>query len=137
MSFLARMVVALAVLCLTRPAEAAEQWTVLQEKSQVGFLVHSTMNTFHGKAQAVFGGFEQDQSLAKGKIGADIVKLTTNNPERDHHMYLMFEEAKYHQIYSIPTIILRHLFYHQKLNAIYSEYTHWNYTDICRICTFR
>ena len=79
-------------------APAAQQWEVSSEKSNVGFIVHATLNEVHGKAQELLGGFDQQLNSIKGFVDVGVASLTTVNKARDNDMYRMFDLSRYAEI---------------------------------------
>lgn len=87
------------ILSMSGFARASEPWQVSAQKSNVGFLVHTTLHEVNGQAHQLYGGFDQRKNMIKGFVNVGVVGLTTGNDARDRNMYRMFNASRYTQIH--------------------------------------
>lgn len=80
-------------------AQASQTWQVDRQKSNISFIIHSTLHEVNGQEREISGGFVQEQNLIKGVVDVGVNGLSTNNNDRDRNMYKMFNASSFAQIH--------------------------------------
>ena len=102
-------------------AQGDQQWQVMPEKSNLGFLLHSTLHEVNGQARELSGGFEQQLNSIKGFVDVSVAGLTTDNKARDNNMYKMFDLLRYADIrFTFDNTDITNVFNHQDGDIIFS-----------------
>ncbi len=102
-------------------AQADQQWQINLKKSNVGFLLHSTLHEVNGQARELSGGFEQQLNSIKGLVDVGVAGLTTDNKARDNNMYQMFDLSRYANIrFTFDNTDIANVLNHQDGDIIFS-----------------